>query len=43
MTVRELIAILKEHDPETLIRLDYGGSIEDIDEIYDAGDFIYVG
>lgn len=43
MTIKELIEILKEYDPDTLIKLDYGGLIEDILDVYDVDTFVYIG
>lgn len=43
MTANELIEKLKQYDPETTVKLDYGGQIVDIDAVYDCDDFVFVG
>ncbi|MED3562364.1 hypothetical protein [Bacillus xiapuensis] len=43
MTVKELIEKLKEYEPETKVKFDYGGHIEDIDDLYECNDFILIG
>ena len=41
MTIRELIATLKEYDPDTEVQMDYGGSLEEIDAVYESGEVIW--
>lgn len=43
MTVKELIAILSQYDLETKVKIDYGGTIMDIQQIYEDEDFIFIG
>lgn len=35
MKVRELIAKLRMHDEDREVRLDYGGTVMEIDELFD--------
>ena len=43
MTIKELIKKLKEYDQNTEVKLDYGGLIEEILDVYDVDTFVYIG
>jgi hypothetical protein len=43
MTVKELMEKLKEYEPTIKVKFDYGGHIEDVSELYELEDFIYLG
>jgi hypothetical protein len=43
MTVSELIEKLNQYEPNTEVQMDYGGSLEEIDNVFESGEVIYIG
>jgi hypothetical protein len=43
MTVQELIDKLKDYDPKTKVQFDYGGSIVDVEEVFEINKSVCIG